>query len=249
MANMKIMTLNIWHYEGNWNIRKNNIIKAVLAEKPDILFMQEVADDQMHQAKDGLHQGEQLNARLKYKNLVYDVAEQIRIKHDNELSHPLFEGVLCLTSLPLLAHRVLRLKREKEDKHYRAIQLITVSWFGKEVLFYHTHYSNTNEWSRSHLEETRRYMVSKNASPILIGDLNILDSRVIKNVLGSKFECSYEFKKYLSFPSENITLDYIVIPKTRYRFKSLKCNYDNCSDHRALIAEIDFGNRNRSLKT
>jgi endonuclease/exonuclease/phosphatase family metal-dependent hydrolase len=41
---MKIMTLNIWRYDGDWNTRKPKIIEAILKEKPDIVFMQEVFD-------------------------------------------------------------------------------------------------------------------------------------------------------------------------------------------------------------
>lgn len=237
MKDMKIMTLNIGHYEGDWKVRKKNIIKAVKAEKPDIVFMQEVFDDRMHQPKDGPHQGEQLHKLLGCKNMLYDVPEQMRAFGDRVLSQTVFDGALCLTDLPILEHKVVRLKREKTDRHYRAIQVVKVLWYGKAVLFYNTHYSNNDEWSRLHLEETRKYLVSKKASPIIIGDLNIKEPRTIKKVLGNKFKSSYEFKKYISFPSENIVLDYIVIPNS-YRFRSLKSGYDNCSDHRALIVEI-----------
>ncbi len=43
---MKIMTFNIARYDYDWNTRKPKITDAVLKEKPDILFMQEVFDDQ-----------------------------------------------------------------------------------------------------------------------------------------------------------------------------------------------------------
>ena len=45
-------------------------------------------------------------------------------------------------------------------------------------------------------------------------------------------------KKYISYPKGNFTLDYILIPK-KYKFKNLKCEGKNLSDHRALIAEIN----------
>ena len=239
---MKVMTFNIWRYDGDWNARKPNIIDAVLKEKPDILFMQEVFDDQRYQTKDGKHQGEQLNEKLGYKNIFYDIVEQTITEHKEDIKQLVFDGLLCLTNLKILEHRIVRLKREDTDKHYRAIQIIKVLWEGKEVLFYHTHYSNTRDWSKLHLQETTEYFTTKGESPIILGDLNILEPEIIKEVFGDKFECSYELGAYVSFPAKNEVLDYIIIPKGKYNFKSIKCAYDNCSDHRALIAEIDTQN-------
>jgi endonuclease/exonuclease/phosphatase family metal-dependent hydrolase len=236
--NMKIMTFNIWRYDGDWSKRKPNIIEAVKKENPDVLFMQEVFDDQRYQAKDGPHQGEQLNEKLYYKNMVYDIVEQTITEHKQDLRQLVFDGLLCLTNLPILEHKIVRLKREDSDKHYRAIQIVKVLWYGKELVFYHTHYSNTKEWSKLHLQETKEYLIRNKVSPIILGDLNILEPEIITEVLGDKFECSYEIEKYVSFPAKNEVLDYIVIPKEQYKFKGIKCDYDNCSDHRALIAEI-----------
>lgn len=236
---MKIMTFNIWRYDGDWSKRKPNIIEAVKKEKPDILFMQEVFDDQRHQTKDGPHQGEQLNEKLNYKNILYDIVEQTVNEHKEDLKQLVFGGLLCLTNLPVLEHRIVRLKREDTDKHYRAIQIVKVLWSGKEVLFYHAHYSNTNEWSKIHLQETKEYFKRNNILPIILGDLNILNPQIIKDVLGNEYKCTYDIEKYVSFPSKNEVLDYIVIPKEKYTFKSIKCDYDDCSDHRALIAEIE----------
>jgi len=237
---MKVMTFNIARYDYDWNARKPKIIEAILKEKPDIVFMQEVFDDQRYQNKDGQNQGSQLNEHLKYKNMIYDIVEQIITENKQDVKKLVFDGLLCLTNLPVIEHRIVRLKREDADSHYRAIQIIKVLYSGKEILFYHTHYSNTTEWSRLHIEETKEYLVNKKVSPIIIGDLNILEPKIIKKVLGDMFECSYDIKKYISFPSKNEVLDYIVIPKKHYKFSDIKCNYDNCSDHRALIAEINL---------
>lgn len=237
---MKIMTLNIWRYDGDWNTRKQKIIDAILGEKPDIVFMQEVFDDQRHQTKDGQHQGEQLNEKLGYKNMIYNIVEQHIWENNKIVKELVFDGLLCLTNLQVFENKVVHLKKEDIDKHYRAIQIVKVLLAGKEVVFYHTHYSNTNKWSKLHLQETKDYLIKSKASPIILGDLNILESDIIKEVLGDKFECSYEVDKYISFPSKNEVLDYIAIPRNQYKFKSIKCDYDDCSDHRALIAEISM---------
>jgi endonuclease/exonuclease/phosphatase family metal-dependent hydrolase len=235
---MKIMTFNIARYDFDWNARKPKIIDAVLKEKPDILFMQEVFDDQRYQDKDGQNQADQLNEYFKYKNMIYDIVEQTITEHGQDVKKLVFDGLLCLTSLPIIEHKIVRLKREDTDKHYRAIQIIKILLDGKEILFYHTHYSNTNEWSKLHLQETKEYLLSKKVYPIILGDLNILKPEVIKEVIGDKFECSYDIKQYVSFPSKGEVLDYVAIPKGIYKFNDVRCDYDNCSDHRALIVEI-----------
>ena len=91
-----------------------------------------------------------------------------------------------------------------------------------------------------HLQETKEYFNGKNVSPIIIGDLNILDPNVIKDVLGGAFECSYDIEGYVSFPSKNEVLDYIVVPKNQYKLSNIKCNYDDSSDHRVLIADVNI---------
>ncbi len=46
------------------------------------------------------------------------------------------------------------------------------------------------------------------------------------------YTSSIDFKKYVSFPSESITLDYVLIPK-RFAFDSLDV-HEGLSDHNAL---------------
>lgn len=237
---MKVMTFNIWNYDGNWNKRKSLIISAVKKENPDILFMQEVFDDTRYQKSDGLNQAEQLKAKLNYRNSIYDIIEQIISIH-TKFSKLTLYGKLCLTNLPISEHRLMRLKRENDDKHYRAIQIIKVIYQEKEVLFYHVHFSNRNDWSKLHLEETKAYLLKNRKNPIILGDFNILKPDIVKNTLGNNYLSSYEFRKYISYPSKKEVLDYIALPKKYYKFKSLKCGgYDGSSDHRPLIANIEL---------
>jgi len=235
---MKIMSLNIEQYQDNWKARKSRIIEAIMKESPDVLFLQEVSDDRRHQVKDGLHQGAQLNSKLRYRTLIYDIMEQRRSEKGVEINSQVFDGLACLTNLQVVFHRVMRLKKEREDRHYRGVQIVKVIYNGKEVLFYNVHYSNASKWSYLHFNETKRYWNSKKALPILVGDLNILNPKTVTRMAGRQFESSYDFKNYVSFPSKGEVPDYILIPRQLYSFKSVRCGYDNCSDHRALIAEI-----------
>jgi hypothetical protein len=101
--------------------------------------------------------------------------------------------------------------------------------------------------SKAHLEETKEYLTAHRERPILVGDLNILHPDVVSVTLGpAGFVSSYDKEPYLSYPSKDEVLDYIVIPNERYTFTSVRCGHDGCSDHRALIAEIEENDRKNS---
>jgi hypothetical protein len=172
--------------------------------------------------------------------MIYNIIEQHIWENNKMVKELVFDGLLCLTNLQVLENKVVHLKKQENDKHYRAIQIIKILWQESEITFYHTHYSNTNEWSKLHLQETKEYLMGKKVYPIIVGDLNILKPEVIKEVLVDKFECSYDIKQYVSFPSKNEVLDYVVVPKGLYKFNDIRCDYDNCSDHLALIVDISI---------
>ena len=90
-----------------------------------------------------------------------------------------------------------------------------------------------------HLIETLKYALDNKIKPIIVGDFNILHPNWLADVVSSEYLDSYNFKKYISYPSKNETLDYIVIPK-EFSFVSLDCSTEELSDHRALIAEIKY---------
>lgn len=44
MPRLKVMTLNLWGYGGNWSSRRNRLIELLQAEEVDVLLLQEVAE-------------------------------------------------------------------------------------------------------------------------------------------------------------------------------------------------------------
>ena len=71
----------------------------------------------------------------------------------------------------------------------------------------------------------------------MIGDFNIKHPEYLSQAIYGNYVSSYDYKKYLSYPAANYTLDYVVIPK-EFKFKSLKCLGKGLSDHMALLAEV-----------
>jgi endonuclease/exonuclease/phosphatase family metal-dependent hydrolase len=70
---------------------------------------------------------------------------------------------------------------------------------------------------------------------IIIGDFNMLPEELEERKTG--VISSYEFKKYISFPNENTTFDYCLLPKGWFVKVEL---IEGISDHCGLYLEIEF---------
>ena len=235
---LKLLTLNIWRYESNWNERKERIIAFIRKEKPDIVFLQEVFDDMRHN-EPGNHQALQLNKELKFKHCVTHVIEQVITEYGKVMTVPIFDSLACLTNLPVVHQHLHYLQKKLDDRHFRGMQEITLRVDGNEITFFHAHFSNRDDFARWHTEETFALACKQKKKPIIIGDLNVLKSSVLPEVCGSLYDCSYDVKQYISFPSKNETLDYVLIPRKSYKFKEIRGEGDNLSDHRALITVVE----------
>ncbi|MBU0930302.1 MAG: endonuclease/exonuclease/phosphatase family protein [Nanoarchaeota archaeon] len=235
---MKIISLNIWRYDGNWQKRKPKIIEFIKKENPDAIFLQEVFDDSRHN-KLGNNQALQLNSELKFKTLIYNIAEKLKTEHKQKINVLVFDGLACLTNHKILNKGIIKLKKQFDDKHYRIIQKVKININGKNIIFYHTHFSNRDDWAIIHLRETIKKAEKEKKLPIIIGDLNMINTKDLTNNSKSKYKNSYEFKKYYSFPQKKETLDYILIPKNNFKFIKVKCSTKGMSDHKALIGVIE----------
>ena len=235
---MKLLTLNIQNYDGNWNKTKPNIIKFIKKEKPDFVFLQEVCDDPRYN-KPGNNQALQLNSELKFKYNIYNIAERVKIHHNKPIKVPVFDGLCCLTNHKVISTKSIRLKKQSSDRHYRIIQKIEAGIQRDKIVFFHSHFSNRDDWAILHLKETLERAKKEKITPIIIGDLNMISSKDLIKTCKDKYRVSYEFKKYDSFPGKKETLDYVLIPKNTLKFVSLECNTKGLSDHKPLITIIE----------
>jgi endonuclease/exonuclease/phosphatase family metal-dependent hydrolase len=239
---LKILTLNIWGYNGNWKERAINIVKLITKENPDVVFMQEVRDDRRRNKK-GNHQGAIINSKVQYPYANTAFVERIVRENKRDVKAKVYEGKLFLSKYPILKSTNIYLKKQIDDKHKRAVQQITLKIEGKKIDFWNIHYSNRDDWSKLHLEETMR--LKMNHPTILAGDFNIqihagsTFPEFANNTINRTHRNSYNFKKYVSYPGGNVVLDYILIPK-RYRFLKVKCTGKKVSDHRAVVATIEI---------
>jgi endonuclease/exonuclease/phosphatase family metal-dependent hydrolase len=232
---LKILNLNLWNY-NSWEERKPKIIKFIKKENPDVVVFQEVRDD-LQFNKNGDHQVKQLNEELNYPHLLFYSATDKRKERPEKYKLPCKEGTAVLSKYPLSKVEKKMLKKQKDDRYHCGNLYFRLKKQGKNFDFVAVHFSPHGLFSKLHLEETLNDIKKKKVNPIIMGDFNIIKSGILHNSIKGKFESSLQYKKYISYPKGNFTLDYIVIPKNM-KFKTFKCVGKGLSDHKALVAEV-----------
>ncbi len=231
---MKVLNLNLWNY-NKFKERKPKIIKFIKKHNPDIVVFQEVRDDLQFNKK-GNNQAKQLNEKLGYPHLIFYAVTDKRKERPEKYKLRCTEGTAVLSKFPILKKKKKMLKKHKEDRYHCGNLYFRVK-SKKEIDFIAVHFSPNEKFSLPQLNETLKYAKKKKIRPILIGDFNIINSKVLNEVISDEYKSSLQKKKYISYPKGKFTLDYIVIPK-EYKFKTFKCEGTGLSDHKALIAEI-----------
>lgn len=231
---MKILNLNLWNY-NKWGERKLKIVKFIKKHNPDIIILQEVRDDLKFNKK-GYNQAKQLNRKLNYPHYAFYPVTDKRKERPEKYQRRCIEGSAILSKFPILKIEKKKLKKHREDR-YNCGNLYVKLKAKKIIDLIVVHFSNSSYFSLLHLIETLKYIEKKKIKPIIVGDFNIIDSYVLHDLTKDEYKSSLKFKKYISYPPANYTLDYILIPK-KFKFKSFECLGTNLSDHKALVANI-----------
>jgi len=239
---IKILNLNLWGY-NDFDKRQKFIIDFIKNHDPDIITLQEVRDDSRHN-KIGDNQLKQLNRSLKYEYSKFfettDANYVNKITNDPKYdpSEPrVREGLGILSKQKIIESKGFILNQHKKDGYPRGILWARLA---NNIDLVAVHYSFNDLFSKLHLEETLRIIKENQLRPIIAGDFNILDQKIINDLVSNDYRISSNEFSYVSYPPKNETLDYILIPKP-YKFKSFQCIGMDLSDHKALLAEIEIG--------
>jgi len=235
-SNIKILNLNLWNY-NHWESRKAKIIEFIKKHDPDIVVFQEARDD-IKLNKKGDNQAKQLNRELGFPHYAFYSVTDKRKERPEKYKNYCREGTAVLSKFPILKIEKDQLQKHKDDR-YTCGNLYVRIKANKIIDLIAVHFSNNNYFSLLHLLETLRYIKKKGIRPIIVGDFNMIGSHVLHEITGDEYKSSLEYKKYLSYPPANYTLDYILIPK-KYKFKSLQCTGKDLSDHMALVSEVEL---------
>ena len=226
---MKIVSLNLAGRKDGIEDRITKIATFLDGERADIICLQEVT----------FGQSQNLAARInnlmrnQYRYIAADLAEQFTNKH----GEPKTDGLAILANEEITKHETLTLKkvptdeRGRPDFHKRIIQLVELQ-NGLKIANLHLA-SNQNSYMQ--LREALREVPP---GYLLIGDFNMHRPTMLeeKPCWGSSYQCSVEFTDYVSFPSEDATFDYLLLPKA-FTFAKVTAA-PGLSDHCAMIYEF-----------
>ena len=224
----RIITLNL---AGRKNIdtRFDAIVRFLNEEKADIVCLQEVT------FTDSESLAHQINERLEtpYKFVQADLAETF--ERDGQT---LTDGLAVLSKAPISSAKTITLtpvpadENGRPDFHRRIAQVVELD---DDTTVINTHLASNNN---SHLQFAELLkLVPENS--ILAGDFNLPKPKLLdnKDLWSPKYNCSIEVIDYISFPKENQTFDYFLMPKTK-RISNI-CIVSELSDHNAIICDID----------
>lgn len=227
---MKVTTLNLAGYK-NWSEREPNIVSYLEVVDSGVIFLQEVKFNSEYSP---YSQSRYLNSLLP-NPYIYSQTSVSRIfqSSQNEESR---EGLAVLSKYPIIDSEVIVLGKRADDRHTRIIQKVSLLVDGQIINFTNVHFSN-NDYSDEQLAETLNITKNRGEISVILGDFNIFDIQTVSHLFSTDYVASTEISQYISFPSEDATLDYVLIPKT-FTCSSIDIG-ENLSDHNALTIELN----------
>lgn len=228
---MKLTTLNLQGFT-DWQRREPKIINYLKQEDPDLIFFQEVVYIPEISAYNPV---QLLNKSLHY---LFEHSSITRLQVG--LEYPTFrEGLSILSRAPITKTDTIILKKAPGDEHNRIVQLADVFMNDRVIKFANVHFSITDvtDFATPHLVETLDILQARGEQRIIAGDFNLSDLENARHVWQDSYVSS-ESVPYVSFPSQNKRIDYVLIPK-KYSFTNITVSDDLLSDHRALTVTID----------
>lgn len=230
---IKICSLNLQGTLNDWPKREQNLIQLFLEESPNIIILQEAVRDT---STSSLSQVEILNKKLSYP---YSYFKQgfINTLSEKTPRQDFQIGYGIISRHPISNFEQTWLRQDLEDRHKRSILNFDMIADGVKIAFTNVHFSPKTNFAEAHLKETLSLTFKKIKKPIILGDFNLFSLEHFKKSYSDYYTASSEKYFYVSYPEQNTTLDYILLPK-EYRFIGVSCPDVFVSDHRALFATV-----------
>lgn len=219
---IKLFNLNLHGY-WNWNKRINKLVKSIKKYDPDIITLQEA---QIDKNISSTNQAEEINSFIKYPYLNFAPCFDSSIDYGkgSTTNHSIIEGLAIISKLSFSSSHADLPITKKLDRWPRIIQ----NCHNQQLTITNIHLS------KHHPTRLNQYPLLPSEN-ILIGDFNAQPKEISSHL--KNLQSSYEFKKYISFPTQNITLDYCLIPKGNF-VKLITIT--DLSDHNAIYCELQI---------
>ena len=227
---VKLSTLNLQGFV-NWSQHKPAVLEYFQNEQPDVIFFQEA----VYLPEVSIYnQVQELNQDLHY---LFEHSNVTRLQVGKD--YPVFrEGLAVLSKYPVVKSDAIILKQAAGDEHNRIIQMVDLFVDGSIVKFANIHFSlmEIADFATPHLQETLEIIASRGEKRIIAGDFNISDLQSTAHLWQDHYTASTT-TPYVSFPADNKTIDYILIPN-EYAFESVTATPNALTDHCAVTAVI-----------
>lgn len=223
---LKIISLNLkWLRERETRLPK--IISFIQEKDPDIVFLQEVDYDPIQ----GLNTLENLNKELWYTYKKYakcfnyweDYGKWILLNKTTNKPDFIDEALGILSKFPFSSSIIDLPIQKGSDRRPR----IALQCDFDNFSIVNVHFSASNS-ALSQREPTPK-------QDIIIWDFNIKPLQMVE--VKWQYNSSYDFKQYVSYPSEWNTFDYCLLKS--WKFQKLE-TFEWLSDHAALYLEIEL---------
>lgn len=165
---MKLLTLNLWNYQGNWPARRSIITDLITSHSPDAVLLQETRHDFRY--AHGVGQAEQIGRLTHYQ--VRGAVSQVYV--------PVLrvdEGLASLTRLTPLRSEVRALQLlpdERADENRRICLALELQINGLRVCVFNTHFSLSARARVSNAHDVLAFAAefAGDLPSFLMGDLN-----------------------------------------------------------------------------
>lgn len=203
---LKFTSLNLAGYK-DWSTREASIIQFINRTQPDVLLLQEVKfDPAFSYYNQAVNMNQQLESPFHYHQSTIS-------KYYQPSSGEAFrEGLVALSKFPIINSEALVLVKQADDKHPRIIQNVNLNLGNEELHVTNVHFSN-NHHSVGQLQELLTILRERQDQRIIVGDFNIFSLQEHGDLYSDTYSSSTDFKPYISFPAEDRTLDYALVPK------------------------------------
>jgi len=151
------------------------------------------------------------------------------------------EGQAFISKFPIISSENYFLTYHPEYPEEKAVLFCTIDVNSIYVEVCNVHFAN-NKVAYAQLDQLLKLVKKRRAEPIILGDFNIykLTEHKEKSSLLNDYILSSELTEYVSYPEDKDSLDYIIVPKSKFKLNDVKCLDAYVSDHRALMASIDY---------
>lgn len=233
------MTLNLWRYY-EWEARVDNIVSLIKQLQPDVIAFQEVLTN--HAFSD-FSAADFIADKCDYKYRVFapTLARHNARDRNGNRNQLASEGQAFISKFPIISSESYFLTYHPEYPEEKAVLFCTLEIGDKHIETCNVHLANSDV-AYPQLDQLLELIEKRHMQPIILGDFNIykLAERKEYSPLLQKYTISSELTDYISYPEDKDSLDYITVPNSKFKLSDVKCPDAYVSDHRALIATLDY---------